>query len=183
MVDLALLQTVSYIAAATSVCLAALYYALNLREANRNRRMALTTSLMQSFISEEGAKRFMDLANMQWTDFDDYYRKYDSTVNPENAAKRVAYWNACEVLGYQYREGIIDIGTLNAACTQLITTIWAKFKPIIEEYRKFDYSKNTYENWEYLANEMNRTILERDPSYRGPQRGLGGDAYEKAFKR
>jgi hypothetical protein len=169
MVDLILLQTVSYIAAATSVCLAALYYALNLREANRNRRMALTTSLMQSFISEEGVKRFMDLANMQWTDFDDYYR--------------VAYWNACEVLGYQYREGIIDIGTLNAACTQLITTIWAKFKPIIEEYRKFDYAKNTYENWEHLANEMNRTILERDPTYRGPQRGLGGDAYEKAFKR
>ena len=129
MVELFVLQSLSYIAAAISVCLAAFYYALNLREANRNRRMALTTSLMQSFISEEGVKRFMDLANMQWTDFDDYYRKYDSTVNPENAAKRVAYWNACEVLGYQYREGIIDIGTLNAACTQLITTTGPSSSP------------------------------------------------------
>ena len=70
MVDLMVLQSMSYVAAAISVCLAAFYYALNLREANRNRRMALTTSLMQSFISEEGVKRFIDLANMQWTDFD-----------------------------------------------------------------------------------------------------------------
>ena len=183
MVDLVVLQSVSYIAAATSVCLAAFYYALNLREANRNRRMALTTSLMQSFISEEGVKRFIDLVNMQWTDFDDFSRKYDSTVNPENFAKRCSYWNACEVLGYQYREGIIDIGTLNAACTQLITTMWAKFKPVIDEYRKFDYSKNTYENWEHLANEMDKMTLEKDPSYRGPQRGLGEGMYEKVFKR
>ncbi len=99
------MQSVSYIAGSLGLCVAAFYYALSLREANRNRRMTLTTSLMQNFISEEGQKRFIDLMNMQWTNFDDYYKKYDSTVNPENFAKRNCFFNTCEVLGYQYRIG------------------------------------------------------------------------------
>ena len=43
MVDLALLQSVSYIAGALGVCVAAVYYVLNLRETTKNRRISYTT--------------------------------------------------------------------------------------------------------------------------------------------
>jgi hypothetical protein len=55
MVDLALLQTVSYIAGALGVCVAAVYYALNLREMNKNRRITLTHTMMQPFMTEDAS--------------------------------------------------------------------------------------------------------------------------------
>jgi hypothetical protein len=84
MVDLALLQSVSYIAGALGVCVAAFYYVMNLRETNRNRRITYTNSVLQHLYTEEGHRREMDCYAMQWTDFEDFKRKYDSRVNPEN---------------------------------------------------------------------------------------------------
>jgi hypothetical protein len=133
-----LLQSLSYVAAAIGVCVAAFYYALNLRETTRNRRATLSMNIMQSFLSEEGALRWVDLLSMQWKDFDDYVKKYDSSVNRENFAKRAAFWNTCDMLGYQYRAGILDIQTIYNVGGIWIRNAWRKFKPIIEEYRKWE---------------------------------------------
>ena len=105
-------QTLTTIFAGIGVGVAAFYYALNLRETTRNRRATLTTNLLQTFLSEEGALRLLDLLSMKWDDIDDYIKKYDSSVNRENYAKRVAFWNSCDMLGYQYKTGIIDIETI-----------------------------------------------------------------------
>lgn len=78
MIDLVVLQSLSYVAAAIGVCAAASYYIFNLRETTRSRRVALTNTLIQSFISEEGSRRWADMMNMEWKDFDDFYKKYDS---------------------------------------------------------------------------------------------------------
>jgi len=48
-------------------------------------------NIMQSFLSEEGALRWVDLLSMQWNDFEDYKKKYDSSVNPGNYAKRAVF--------------------------------------------------------------------------------------------
>ena len=45
------IQTAYYLVVATGVLLAAFYYALNLRETMKNRRITLTTTLMQPFLS------------------------------------------------------------------------------------------------------------------------------------
>jgi DNA relaxase NicK len=122
MVDLVLLQSLSYMAGALGVCVAAFYYALNIRETTRTRRVTLTNTLIQSFISEEGSKRYMDLMNMEWKDFDDFYKKYDSSVNPENFAKRNAVYNICDILGYQYLSGQLDLGTIWTVCNDAVPT-------------------------------------------------------------
>ncbi len=159
MVDSALLQTVSYIAGAIGVCVAGFYYALNLRETTRNRRVALTTSLLQNFISEEGSKRFLELMQMEWKDLDDFDSKYDSSVNLDNYAKRNTVFNTLDVLGYQYRKGMIDVGTLWSICNNGPPSAWVKFKPIIDANRRRGwYAKNQYENWEYLAHKMAEVI-------------------------
>ena len=70
MVDITLLQQVSYIAGALGVCIAAIFYVLNLRISQRNMRLTLETrrlSLIESIAShvtnEEGEKRMQELSN------------------------------------------------------------------------------------------------------------------------
>jgi hypothetical protein len=183
MVDLALLQHISYIAGAMGVCVAAAYYIMNLRETTRNRRVTLTTTLMQSFISEEGSKRFIDLLNMEWKDYDDFYRKFDSSVNPNNFAMRNTVWNICDILGFQYMSGLLDLGTLWSACNSAVPAAWDKFGPIIEEYKKRgEMYSHTYEYFEYLAYELSKIMADTDPSYKiAPIYKL--DEYYREFRR
>lgn len=183
MVDLVLLQSLSYVAAAIGVCVAVVYYALNLRENSRNRRITLTNTLMQPFLTEDGMRQYIDQLDMKWIDFDDFMKKYDSKTNPSNFAKRMSLWNTCEILGYQYRSGLIDMGTLYSVCAMLIPMLWMKFKPIIDEYKKFDYAKNLFENFEYLASEISKYQAQRDPSFRGSKQYFKPEDYEKAFKK
>ena len=83
MVELATLQTISYIAGATGVAIAALFYVLNLRISQRNQRLTLETRKAQLYMqiyqqlrSEESQRRIIDVLNMEWKDYDDFERKY-----------------------------------------------------------------------------------------------------------
>ncbi len=88
MVDLALLQSVSYIAGALGVCVAAIYYLINLRETLRNRRLAFSQNVVQNMQNLEWQQRFMEVMNMHWIDFDDFVKRFDSSVNVEMYARR-----------------------------------------------------------------------------------------------
>jgi hypothetical protein len=55
------LQLIGVLVTATSVTIAAIYYIVNLKETLRNRRVALATGLMQTFISEEGSRRWIGI--------------------------------------------------------------------------------------------------------------------------
>ena len=154
MVDVGLLQSLSYVAAAIGVCVAAVYYAMNLRELNRNRRITLTSTMMQPFMTQEGSRQFIDLVNMDWKDLDDFMRRYDSRINPENFSKRMSMWNICENMGRLYREGLIDLETLYGGSNGAIQWMWVKFKPVIEMYRKTEFSRHAYEDFEYVVGKL-----------------------------
>jgi len=151
MVSFEEIQATYYMVAATGVLVAAIYYIQNMKESTKNRRATLTNNILQTFLSEEGMSRFLDLLAMQWSDFDDYMKKYDSRVNPKSFILRVSFWNTCDLLGYQYREGILDLATIYNVGGTFIEDTWKKFGPIIKEYRQRDYSTDMYENFEYLA--------------------------------
>ena len=183
MVELAEIQTAYYMVAATGVLIAAIFYIINYRETAKNRRVALTTSLMQSFISEDGSRRWIELMNMEWKDMSDFDKKYDSSVNPDNFAKRNAVWNICEILGYQYRCGLIDFGTLWAICNSAIPITYLKFKPILEEYKRRGWNpKGSYDNFEWLAFEVSKKMEEMDPSFKASGVFKSNEYYE-AFRR
>ena len=183
MVELATLQAVSYIMGSLGVFIAAVFYVLNMRETTKNRKATLTNNLMQFVTSLERHKIGMELLSMEWEDFDDFYRKYDSTVNPDNYAKRLTHWSYYEILGVQYRTGLLDVETLYAVGGVLIVNMWLRFRPIIEEYRKFDYGKDFFQNWEYLANDLARIKAERDPSWKGSKSHIKPEEYDRAFKK
>jgi hypothetical protein len=184
MVDPVLLQSLSYMVTAAGVAVAATYYVMTLRETKINRRITLTNSLMYPlFHTEEGMRKLVDLVQMQWNDYDDFKRKYDSTVNPENMAKRISVWNIYDSIGYQLRLGLLDVDSIYRAGGAYVINMWIKFKPIIEEYRKTDYGNDTYSDFEYLVKEMARIKSQRDPSWKGSPSYFKPDEYDRVLKK
>jgi len=139
------------------------YYVMTLNNTRQNRRITLTTTLLEPFMTVEGNLLIMDLIKMEWNDLDDYKRKYDHRVNSENYAKRLAVWKRLESLGLFYRKGLLDLETLRAGGDLVIVSLWRKFKPIIEEYRKTDYDKSSNQHWEYLAESLYKVYSETVP--------------------
>jgi hypothetical protein len=149
-------QSISIVLAALSFVVAVTYYAMNIMEIRRSRRITLTTTLMQPFMTVEGNREFGDLLTMEWSDLDDYNSKYDSRVSLENWAKRVSVWKRCDSLGLLYRKGLLDLETIGSGSLTLISDLWYKFKPVIEMYRKTDFHRSAFENWEYLAEKLQK---------------------------
>jgi hypothetical protein len=73
------------------------YYAIVLREQRRNMRLTLETrrigildSIITRTTNEEGRKTFFEILSYEWTDYEDFEKKYCSERNPVAAAKRYA---------------------------------------------------------------------------------------------
>jgi hypothetical protein len=183
MVDLALLQSVSYIAGASGVCIAAIFYVLNLRISQKNqeisqrnmkttletRKLQFVTSITSQLISEEGHRRYGELLNMEWKDYDDFEKKYGSDYNLDNYAKRWNVWKTYNTLGMLVREKLIEPEVIYKIDTANVCFIWNKFKDIIMEQRKRYGMKDDLSDFEFLYNEIHRVALSRDPSYKIPE--------------
>jgi hypothetical protein len=154
MVSIEEIQAAYYMVAATGVIVAAVFYVLNLRETSKNRRITLTSTLLQPFMTKEGVRDYNQLISMKWTDLEDYKRKYDADVNPENYVLRFSIWNMMDNLGKLYREGLIDLETLHSGSAGAYQWLWLKFKPVIEMYRGTDYGRYYLENFEYAAGRL-----------------------------
>ena len=152
-------QSVSITLAALSFLVAATYYAMNIREQRRNRRLTLTTTILQPFMTVETAQLIMDILNMEWEDLEDFQKKYDHRMNPGNWAKRFALWNTFENIGTLYREGLLDLETLYRGSQGIISLMWYKFKPVIEMFRESgDYAEKSYDNFEYVAEKLDEFV-------------------------
>jgi hypothetical protein len=109
---------------------------------------------------------------MQWTDYDDFEKKYGTDTGEAgkiNCAMRHVFWFSYDAFGRQLRRGLIDRETLYGALGLGATWIWAKFKPVLEENRRRYSGIDAFEGLEYLAGEMLRMKLERDPMYKVPE--------------
>jgi len=172
LVDLVVLQSLSYVAAAIGVCVAAIYYVMtlrvqlaNMREATNSRRAAFASSMLQYSGSEEWQRTGLEVFNMQWVDFEDFMKKYDSTTNPESAAKRSAYLYRYEAVGRQFRAGLISLDDIGALSGYSLVAVWLKFKPIIEGYRETEMPRNAWSDFEYVANAMLKKLTDDDPDF------------------
>jgi hypothetical protein len=153
MIDLALLQSVSYIAGSLGVCIAAIYYVINLNETRKTRKMQFLQQNLTN-MNEEGYLNYVTLMNMEWKDYDDFERKYGSDNNPEAYSKRLALWSYYNNLGYLVSEGLIDSDTLFDMQGEGTIWQWMKWEPIIKEIR-IRYKQPELAKWfDYLAERL-----------------------------
>jgi len=176
MVDLALLQSVSYIAGASGVCIAAIFYVLNLRISQRNQRLTLETRKAQFYMqinqhlkSEESQRRFIDLMYMDCRDYDDFEHKYGSDDHPDLYSKRFSALYEFNGVGHLLKEGLIDMETAYSLADTLGLELWAKFESIVREQRIRFNVPEMFLDLEFLAAEIAKRLEERGYS---PKTGI-----------
>ncbi len=171
MVDLALLQSVSYIAGALGVCVAAAYYVMNLRITQRNQELGLKTQ--QQTLETRQAQMYMNIyqqtTTKEWTSaynkfissrFENYSEFLELVQEKEfgNTFSIIAmYW---ERLGVLVKEGFLPIRLVALLLTGGTRSFWEKLMPIKDEAR----TKLGYVRWmsetEYLYDELLKYIRE-----------------------
>jgi hypothetical protein len=176
MVGLAEIQAAYYMVAATGVLVAAIYYVLNMRATQRNMELTLETrrigqadSIAEQTRSLQGMRGYFMLLNMEWKDYDDFEKKYGSDSNVENAAMRYATWTQYNSIGAMLRKDMVEAEDLYDMGMLGVVFTWAKFSDVIEEQRRRYNGQDYLRDFEYLAGELMKVKLRRDPSYKVPE--------------
>ena len=169
MVDLTEIQAAYYMVAATGVLVAAAYYIMNLRENRKNMRVTLTNNIMLNLGTPTGMKQIIELLQMEWTDYEDFERKYGTENNLESASVRLSLWYTYNTLGELLRRGLVDENTLYNAMGWGVVSIWKKFESVVAEHRRRYMSRDQWTGFEYLAGRMLARMKAVDPSYVVPE--------------
>jgi hypothetical protein len=154
MVDLLTLQTIGILITATSVSIAAIYYSLTLRNANRTRQ----AQLFMQFYAVRSDKAWWDNVNelfyQEWEDYDDWNQKY-GRGNKESWNSFLAIMSYFNSLGFLVRYGYIDLKEAGEILLEPMWSIWEKMKPLILVMRE-RFSSRAYKNFEYLYDETKK---------------------------
>jgi hypothetical protein len=90
----------------------------------------------------------------EWSDFDDYWKKYSPRANPEaNNTRRIAR-NYYVALASMVRSGDLDIGLLYELNPSGVPRYWEKIGPIAYEFRKRNNYPDYLEPVDYLADKI-----------------------------
>jgi len=168
MVDLAEIQAAYYMVAATGVLVAAAFYIVNVRITLETRRIGLLQNISTNIANEEGQKRLFELMSYEWTDYEDFEKKYGTKTNISSAAKRYDIWTSFNTIGMMVRKGLVKVDDVYNMGIAGVPDLWVKYRPIIEEIRR-RYAGGEYcRDLEFLAGEMMRHVQSKDPSWRMP---------------
>lgn len=164
MVDI---QTIGVLVTAASVSVAAIYYMFTLRINQKNlqtnietRQIQLLMDLSQMITSQEGMKRWAEWLSMEWTDYEDFEKKYSSDINPDSFALRfsLSWW--LEKMGFLVKHGMIKPELIWEFWPTAVLQSWSKFKEINLKQRVVYGQPLMWNNWEYLYNEIARIAKE-----------------------
>ncbi len=180
MVDLVTLQTISYMAGALGVCIAAIFYVLNLRISQKNQQISqrnqdLSLKNQQQTLETRQAQMFLNIFNQTmtndwltayitvavknpWSSFEEYSEKSkDEEFQVANHKLAIFY----EGLGVLVKEGLLDIKMVALFFCGVTRFYWEKYAPIVEEGRRSQGSRWLSET-EYLYVELMK-YLEKHP--------------------
>ncbi len=164
MVDLALLQSVSYIAGALGVCVAAIYYMMNLQMARRKMKIDNTILYGNLITNKETVLQWRHvLYEQHFSSFEDWDKKY--RPDPEAYSNYNATAGLLGMLGMCVQEDLVDFDMLaRRGVITLILAVYPKIKPIIMGFRAL-YNEPLYGSYsEYLYEET----VKRYPNARMP---------------
>lgn len=130
------------------------YYIVISRSSNKTRKAQLFMQLYARFHDEEFLKKNIDIMNLEWEDFEDYWKKYGMSVNPEATSMIHSVGNYFEGIGVLVKEKMIDIKLVDDLMTGLVMRYWEKMEPIIKQQRIVFNWPEAYEWTEYLYNKI-----------------------------
>jgi len=115
-------QTLTTMFGGIGVGVAAIYYILTLKNNQKTQELALKTqqqnletrriglvdSIINRTYSEVFARDHLELLRFEWSDYEDFERKYGSESNVEAAAKRFRLWFTMNAVGGMLRKGLLE---------------------------------------------------------------------------
>ncbi len=166
-------QTISIVFAGLSIGIAAIYYALTIRNTQRNQELALKaqeqaleTRQAQLFMQiynrtneVEFWKNYEEILQWDWESLEEYYEKYES--RPEMKAKWVAVGQFYEGIGVMVKRKFIDITVVDDLMSGPLMSLWQKFEPTILEKRRRRDMPTLWEWFGYLYEEV-RKVSEKE---------------------
>ncbi len=141
-----MLQSVSYIAGALGVCVAAFYYVMNLRISQRNQELGLKTQehtlesrqtqLTMQLYEKMSTKEYMDnfteiLNKWTWNDYDDFKLKYGINGDPEKYAKFSSMCMDFEQIGILMKYGSFNPNMFYDMWGGFYRSFWEKIEPVV----------------------------------------------------
>ena len=194
MVDLALLQSVSYIAGALGVCVAAVYYVMNLKISQKNQELSLKAleqsakaqelslktqqqnletrqaQLLMQIFDKVNNKDFLEdwvetLWDWKWDNYEEYITKYG--LNSEKVSKLTHIWDTLSGIGVLLENRLVDPKMLYRLLLQGWGPImyWEKYGPTIKEFGRRTGEPKMYAGFEFLYDELSR-LYEEEHGYR-----------------
>jgi len=160
MVELAVLQTVSYIVAALGFAVTCAYYIINLNNTRKTHELQAFIQVFDRFNNADFWTQFEEMMKREWTSINDYENKYsragDNVVFP-----------TLEGLGVLLKRRLIDASVPWDLFGNYIFLFWEKYLPIIQKRREGipDYCLWT----EHLVIELRKYVTEHAYSHVLPE--------------
>ena len=177
MIDLVVLQSVSYVAAAIGVCIAAVYYVMTLRVQQANMKHTLETrqaqilmSLYQKWSEPEFQDAWYEVLTWEWRDYDDYFEKYGRRSNPDAWRKLNIIGAFFEGMGVFVKRGFINATLVDDLMSMYIVMYWQKMGSLAKEMRMKMNSPTTAEFAEYLYDVIYEIWKKQHPETPEPSR-------------
>jgi hypothetical protein len=138
------------------------YYVLTVRNTRKALKTQTLMRLRDRSLNKEWLSDFIELLETEWTDYDDFLRKYDSSVNRDIYTKRARMWAHFDSVGYHLSQGLIDIDSVYHLTQSMGASMqWRKWKPVIEEQRKRYNNPDWWMWFEYLNDEITKYRVAR----------------------
>ena len=158
MVDLAILQSVSYVAAALGVVLAAINYVITSRREEKRSQQTLETRQAQMFMNiydrsqtKEFTNAYIKVIKTRWSTFQEYKALYN---DPEFLEAENIVGNFYEGLGVLVREGLLSVRLVALLMCGMTRLYWERHMGMVEEGRVSLGYKRWRSEAEYLYVEL-----------------------------
>jgi hypothetical protein len=179
-VDLAEIQIVYYMVAATGVLVAAVFYIFNLRYTLKAKEMETCRFITDRMTSDLAMQAYGILMqkDVEWNDHDEFMGKYGYD-NPEFFGHWTSWFFVGETLGYMIKNKIVRAETIYDLGAWGFIRIWEKYGGFILSRREAAtaWGRDYFIGFEFLAKEMVRIKTMRDASFQGKL-----DAYRTTWK-
>jgi hypothetical protein len=133
---------------------AIIYYVSISKSQNNTRKAQLFMQIYNRFQDKEFLRQNIEIMNMEWVDFDDFWEKYGLIVNPEATSLIFSVGTYFEGIGVMVKEKLIDVKLVDDLMTGLVVRYWEKLEPIIKQQRIMFNWPEAYEWTEYLYNKI-----------------------------
>lgn len=133
------------------------YYLSIIRNQSKTREAQFLLQLNQVFQDKEAIKDWYDVLFMDFTDYQDFTERYDSTVNMKNYLQRSRIYRMLNTFGLIIKRGLVDPEIVyDGIQGGFVEGLWNKHSIVIKERRKISNQPHFHEGFEYLANAMKK---------------------------